>query len=202
MLSDDEGEMAVRYSRAVTENHVAGRVMPDFEFSETFGKKMGAFVTLNTYPGKMLRGCIGIPEPIMPLKDAIHEAAVSVTHDPRFPRLEEREVDSIVVEVTALTPPEHIVVENAGEYQRHIKVGRDGLIAERGLWRGLLLPQVPVEYGWGEEEFLSHTCTKAGLPPDAWQDDNTKIYRFMGEVFSEVKPYGVVERVKLEDEEL
>jgi len=56
MLSDYDGEIAVRYARAVVENHVAGKEMPEFEFGEVFGKKMGAFVTLNTYPDKMLRG--------------------------------------------------------------------------------------------------------------------------------------------------
>ena len=202
MLSDYDGEMAVRYARAVVEAHVAGRAIPEFEFGDVFNKKMGAFVTLNTYPEKMLRGCIGIPEPIMPLKDAIKEAAVSATHDPRFPPLGKNEVDKIVVEVTALTPPQPIEVENPADYVKHIKVGRDGLIAEKGFWRGLLLPQVPVEYGWDEEQFLSQTCIKAGLPYDAWMDGETKIYRFQGEVFSEVEPYGEVKRIELEDEEL
>jgi len=167
MLSDYDGEIAVRYARAVVENHVAGKEMPEFEFGEVFGKKMGAFVTLNAYPDKMLRGCIGIPEPIMALKDAIKEAAVSATHDPRFPPLGKDELDKIVVEVTSLTPPELIEVESPEEYLNHIKVGRDGLIAEKGFWRGLLLPQVPVEYGWDEEQFLSQTCMKAGLPPES-----------------------------------
>ena len=197
MLSDYDGEIAVRYARAVVENHVAGRAIPEFEFGEVFGKKMGAFVTLNTYPDKMLRGCIGIPEPIMALKDAIHESAVSATRDPRFPPLSKNEVDKIVVEVTALTPPQPIEVENPADYVKHIEVGRDGLIAERGFWRGLLLPQVPVEYGWDAGQFLSQTCVKAGLPPDAWMDGETKIYRFQGEVFSETEPYGEVKRIEL-----
>ncbi|NIA09409.1 MAG: TIGR00296 family protein [Nitrospiraceae bacterium] len=195
MLSDYDGETAVKYARAVVENHVGGRAMPDFDFGEVFNKKMGAFVTLNTYPEKELRGCIGIPEPIMPLKDAIHESAVSATRDPRFPPLGKNELDGVVVEVTALTPPELIEVESPDEYLSVIKVGRDGLIAERGFWRGLLLPQVPVEYGWDVGQFLSQTCVKAGLPPDAWSDGETKIYRFQGEVFSEIEPYGTVERV-------
>ncbi|MEA2053784.1 MAG: TIGR00296 family protein [Candidatus Thermoplasmatota archaeon] len=200
MLSLDEGKKAVKYARAVIENHVGGQNIQNFDFGENFYKKMGAFVTINTYPGKMLRGCVGIPGPVMPLEDAIKEAAVSATHDPRFPQLEEKELDSIVVEVTILTPPEIIAVDDASEYPKHIKIRRDGLIAERGIWRGLLLPQVPVEYGWSAEEFLAHTCMKAGLPPDAWQDETTKIYKFGGEVFSEIEPHGEIEKVKLENE--
>jgi len=176
MLSDYDGEIAVKYARAVVEAHVAGRAIPEFEFGDVFNKKMGAFVTLNTYPDKMLRGCI--------------------------PPLGKSELDKIIVEVTALTPPELIEVESPADYVKHIKVGRDGLIAEKGFWRGLLLPQVPVEYGWDEEQFLSQTCVKAGLPYDAWMDGETKIYRFQGEVFSEIEPYGDVKRVELKDEEL
>ena len=96
-----------------------------------------------------------------------------------------------------MTPPQLIEVENPADYVKHIEVGRDGLIAERGFWRGLLLPQVPVEYGWDAGQFLSQTCVKAGLPPDAWMDGETKIYRFQGEVFSETEPYGEVKRIEL-----
>jgi hypothetical protein len=61
---------------------------------------------------------------------------------------------------------------------------------------------VPVEYGWDVKEFLSHTCTKAGLQPDVWLDGITKIYRFGGQVFSEMKPHGMVEEIKLKNEQL
>jgi len=76
-------------------------------------------------------------------------------------------------------------------------VGREGLIGERGLYRGLLLPQVPVEFGWDEEEFLSQCCIKAGLPPDYWLVEGTKIYKFQAIVFEEKSPRGPVERVRL-----
>jgi AMMECR1 domain-containing protein len=54
-----------------------------------------------------------------------------------------------------------------------------------GIRRGLLLPQVAVEYRWTRERFLEETCRKAGLLPDAWQDPETQIEVFTAEVFSE-----------------
>ena len=78
-----------------------------------------------------------------------------------------------------------------------IKVGRDGLIIKHGFYSGLLLPQVPVEYGWNEEEFLEYTCEKAGLPKNYWKNPDTEIQKFEGIVFKEEKPNGVVIRETL-----
>ncbi len=191
----EEGEKLVRYARKVIENHVKGEKIDDLE---NFEEKAGVFVTINTYPEKMLRGCIGIPESIMPLCRAIKEAAISACHDPRFPDLREDELDNIVVEVTVLTPPQLIKCKPE-DYPKHVEIGKDGLIVERGWYKGLLLPQVAVEYKWDEEEFLSHTCMKAGLPPDAWLDRNTKVYKFQGEVFAEEKPHGKIIKIELEN---
>ncbi|HEX08748.1 MAG TPA: TIGR00296 family protein [Thermoplasmatales archaeon] len=196
MLTKKEGEEAVRLAREIIERYIKKEKLPNIEsYSGIFDKKRGVFVTINTYPDHNLRGCIGIPEPIMPLKNAIMEAAISATHDPRFPSLKENELDNIVIEVTILTKPELVKVDKPQEYIEKIKIGRDGLIAEQGFYRGLLLPQVPVEQGWDVEEFLSHTCWKAGLPFDAWFDESTKIYKFEGQIFTEIKPRdGIVEK--------
>jgi len=159
-----------------------------------FEEKKGIFVTLLTYPEKELRGCIGIPEPILPLKKAIVEAAISSAfNDPRFPPLEKKELDQIIVEISILTKPELIKVENPKEYLNEIKVGRDGLTVKKGIFSGLLLPQVATEYGWSTEEFLSQTCMKAGLTPDTWLDKETKIFKFQAEVFCEKEPNGEIE---------
>jgi len=187
----EEGEKLVRYARKVIENHVSGKTTEDIE---NFEEKKGVFVTINTYPDRMLRGCIGIPEPIMPLRRAIKEAAISACHDPRFPDLRKEELDSIIIVFTVLTPPEPVESE-PGDYIHHIKVGRDGLIVEQGYYRGLLLPQVPVEYNWDVETFLQHTCMKAGLPPDAWKDRRTRLYKFQGEIFAEEEPRGRIIKV-------
>lgn len=203
MLKLDDGKKAVRYARDVIENYVKNQEIPipvDLK-DDVFSKKQGAFVTIHTYPDHDLRGCIGIPLPIMPLKNAIAEGAKSATHDPRFPPLSKEELDNIIVEVTILTEPELIHVDKPIEYPSKIEIGRDGLIVEQGFYKGLLLPQVPVEQGWDKEEFLSHTCMKAGLMPDAWFDKNTKIYRFSGQVFTEIKPRGEIKEKKLDGSE-
>jgi len=198
MLTFDDGKKAVRYARDVIENYVKNKEIPIAELGDVFSRKQGAFVTIHTYPEHELRGCIGIPLPVMPLKDAITEGATSATHDPRFPPLSIKELDNIIVEVTVLTEPELIHVDQPKDYLSEIEIGRDGLIVEQGFYKGLLLPQVPVEQGWDKEEFLSHTCMKAGLMPDAWFDKNTKVYRFSGQVFTEIEPRGEIKEKKLD----
>ena len=188
MLKADEGKQAVELARAIIEQFVQTKIVSPSNLSGVFTEKRGVFVTLHTYPNHELRGCIGIPLPIMILKEAIIESAKSATRDPRFPPLTVTEFDSIIIEVTILTKPEHIQVNQPKDYLSHIEIGRDGLIVEQGFYKGLLLPQVPVEQEWEKEEFLSHTCMKAGLPPDAWFDMETKIYKFQGQIFTEVKP--------------
>jgi hypothetical protein len=134
----------------------------------------------------------------MSLQSAILEAAQSVTQDPRFPPLQEAELDAILVEMTVLTKPELIKVKEPKDYPAHIDIGCDGLIVEHGFYKGLLLPQVPVEQGWEKEEYLSHTCMKAGLPPDAWLDKTTKISKFQGQIFTEIKPCGLIQETHLD----
>jgi len=170
------------------------------EVPERLRRKCGVFVTLRkVMDGKKgLRGCIGYPYPTHVLVDALIDSAInSAVGDPRFPPVSLDEMDHVVVEVSVLTPPELVEAEDPREYPKLIKVGRDGLIVERGFYRGLLLPQVPVEFGWDEEEFLSQCCIKAGLPPDYWLVEGTKIYRFQAIVFEEKSPRGPVERVRL-----
>ena len=200
MLTKEEGEKAVKFAREVVDRYVKGEKIEDRDLGKKFREKSGAFVTILTYPGRDLRGCIGIPEPIYDLKTSIIESAKSATRDPRFPPLTREELPNIIIEVTILTPPRLIEVKSPKEYLEKIKIGRDGLIVEKGFYRGLLLPQVPVEWKWDVEEFLSQTCIKAGLPPDAWIDEDTKVYSFQGQIFAEREPYGEVEERKIDRE--
>jgi hypothetical protein len=197
MFTLQQGTQAARYARAVVDATVQHKNQPP-ALSEEFQEKQGAFVTLHTYPDYNLRGCIGIPTPVMPLQQALQEAARSATHDPRFPPLKESELEGIIIEVTLLTPPKMIAVKQPQEYPKHIQIGKHGLIVEQGMFKGLLLPQIPVEQAWNKEEFLSHTCMKAGLLPDAWFERNTKIYTFSGQIFTELKPYGEIKENKLD----
>ncbi len=164
---------------------------------QALGRNCGVFVTLSSYPSMLLRGCIGFPEPIFSLASALIQAAQYACHDPRFEDLREDELNSIVVEVSILTPPKEVLVSDPKLLPKTIKVGRDGLIASNGPYHGLLLPQVPVEYGWDEEEFLRQTCVKAGMTPDMWLDKDTKISSFQADVFTEEAPRGKAVRKEL-----
>ncbi|KYK22412.1 hypothetical protein AYK24_02255 [Thermoplasmatales archaeon SG8-52-4] len=197
MLSLEEGKKVVSFARNIIEEYVKNGKITSHNLKGVFSENQGAFVTIHTFPTHDLRGCIGIPLPVMSLKDAIIEGAKSATHDPRFVPLEEKELDKIVIEVTILTKPEIIKIKEPKDYLSKIEIGRDGLIVEQGFYKGLLLPQVPIEQGWNIEQFLSHTCMKAGLMPDAWFEKSTKISRFCGQVFTEVKPRGEIKEKKL-----
>lgn len=165
----------------------------DEEVKEKFSSKRGVFTSLYTFPEKNLRGCIGIPFPHYPLwKAVVISAYESAFKDPRFHPLTPQEFQRIIIELTVLTEPEKIEGEPY-EYIRKIEIGKHGLMVERGFFKGLLLPQVAVEWGFDEEKFLEETCIKAGLPPDAWKEEDTVVYRFSGILIREKKPLGEIE---------
>ena len=196
-LSDSDGVLLVKTARqAVTEFLSNGnRIKLEAEYEKKFSFDSGVFVTLNKPDG--LRGCIGFPMPEKKLSRAIVEGAIAAaTEDPRFPPVTTKELDDITFEVTVLTPPVEIDVSDPMEYLTKIKVGRDGLIIRHSFYSGLLLPQVPGEYGWNVEEFLQHTCHKAGLEKDFWKSGKAKIEKFEGIVFKEETPNGEVVREK------
>jgi len=140
-------------------------------------QSLGAFVTL-TRDGA-LRGCIGYPEPVYPLYEAIMRGAVAAAlEDPRFPPVRAVEFTSLRVEISVLSPLTPIAPDA-------VVVGTHGLVIEKGGRRGLLLPQVPLEYGWSREEFLAYTCRKAGLSSDAWHTPEAHLFGFTAEVFHE-----------------
>jgi len=200
-LSPEEGTYLVRLARRAIETRLrTGETIKPTEASEKLRQPSGVFVTLNKIEGNehSLRGCIGLPFPTMPLAEAVVDAAISAAiGDPRFRPVSVREMDSIVVEVSVLTPPEAIKVQRPEQYPEKIEVGRDGLIVGRGGRRGLLLPQVPVEWDWDAEEFLTQCCMKAWLPPDAWLTPGTEVSKFSAIIFTEEAPHGAVRRVDL-----
>jgi len=156
------------------------------DLPSVFKEKRGVFVTL--HKDGDLRGCIGYPLPIMPLGKAIVDSAINAcARDPRFPCVGPAELERIEVEVTILTPPE-VYAEPKKRLPELVVIGRDGLIVTRGSYSGLLLPQVAPEWGFDPLEFLSQTCVKAGLPPDAWLDEDTMVEHFQAQIFAEVAP--------------
>jgi AmmeMemoRadiSam system protein B/AmmeMemoRadiSam system protein A len=142
-------------------------------------KQMGAFVTLNRHG--QLRGCIGSLIGRQPLYLTVRDMAIeSAVGDPRFPKLEEAELDEVEIEISVLSPMEKV------DNPEKIKLGTHGVLVKRGFNSGVFLPQVATETGWSKEEFLSNLCShKAGLNPDAWKESSTELYIFTAEVFSE-----------------
>lgn len=151
---------------------------PEFSKEGNLSRHCGAFVTLRLH--QELRGCIGFIESSQPLAEVVAEvAAKAATEDPRFPVLTIAELAKITLDISVLSPIR--LVEDIGE----IEVGKHGLLLELGMRRGLLLPQVAIEYRWNREEFLENTSRKAGLFRDAWKDPRAKIYIFTAEVIEE-----------------
>lgn len=160
----------------------------DFMISEElrlkFSSNYGVFVTLHKH-GK-LRGCIGYPVSSMPLYEALVSAAKSAAfQDPRFVPLSKDEFAKVDIEVSVLTEPSRIEAQDPEDIIKNVKVGRDGLIIRNDGFSGLLLPQVASEYGWAAEEFLRHTCNKAGLHEEAWYEPESRLYTFQAQVFNE-----------------
>lgn len=201
-LSLDEGKLLIGLARDTVKEYLENgkTVKPPKDTPKKLFEHCGVFVTLNSVRNgeKELRGCIGYPYPTSPLVEAVIDSAINAaTEDPRFYPLSLDELGKVVFEVSVLTPPEPVEVENPKEYIQKIKVGEDGLIVEKGFYKGLLLPQVPVEWGWCEEEFLCQCCAKAGLPPDSWLTKGTKLYKFKAIIFEEETPSGEVKRLNL-----
>jgi hypothetical protein len=193
MLSKSDGVKLVKLARQTVEDYFRHKrlIVKETEFKQ----KRGVFVSIHTFPEHELRGCIGYPYPILPLGEALQRASFSAAfQDTRFPPLAKTELEKVVFEVSVLTKPELIVVENPREYPEKIKVGKDGLIVEHGLHKGLLLPQVPLQFEpkWDAETFLEHACVKSGLLPDMWLDPKTKIYKFQVQIFREKSPSGEI----------
>jgi AmmeMemoRadiSam system protein A len=137
----------------------------------------GVFVTLMLQG--QLRGCVGQIAAMNPLVEAVAQSAVSAAFsDPRFPPVTSAELPLLHIEISVLSPMQRIAPEE-------VRIGVHGLMVCCGARRGLLLPQVATEFGWGVGVFLEQTCRKAGLPGDAWQQPGTELYGFTAEKFGE-----------------
>jgi hypothetical protein len=191
MFSLAQGKELVKLARKAVESEKVEK-----KFGKDFEIKKGVFVTIETFPEKELRGCIGFPYATTALGEAVQRAALSAAYeDMRFPRLEKEELDKIVFEVSILTEPELIEVKNPKEYFEKIESGKDGLILQNGPFAGLFLPQV-WKFFKTKEEFLQNLCYKAGLSPSYIYNKETKIWKFRAQIFAEEKPNGRVVEIK------
>jgi hypothetical protein len=138
----------------------------------------GAFVTLKE--SGQLRGCIGYIAPMRALYLTVRDvAAAAAVEDPRFQRVSAAELGQLEYEISVLSPLRRVTDI------KQIRVGQHGLVIKKGQYEGLLLPQVPTEQGWDKKTFLEETCVKAGLPRQAWQDEDADLFMFSALVFGE-----------------
>jgi AmmeMemoRadiSam system protein A len=179
LLEPDDQQRLLRLARRSLEAYVRREPRPLIDRTGALGRPCGAFMTLTRFGD--LRGCLGRIEAIDCLAETIaHLSAAVADSDPRFDPVGVHELPEIAIELSILTPESEVAAVD------EIEVGRHGLIIEQGRRRGLLLPQVAIEYGWDVRTFLSHTCHKAGLPTDAWSR-GARIFRFEAQVFGEAK---------------
>ncbi len=176
-LTEADQQTLLRMAREAIEEYLHHHRLPEVEDPpEALRQPCGAFVTLRK--GHQLRGCIGYVEAAKPLYKTVRECAVAAAvHDPRFQPVATRETAELRLEISVLSP----LTETTPE---RIEVGRHGLLISLGPQRGLLLPQVAVEWNWDREHFLEETCLKAGLPSDAWKR-GARIQAFTAQVFEE-----------------
>jgi uncharacterized protein len=179
MLDDSEKLKLLKLARTTLEAYFADAKTPAYHTScSGLVERKGAFVSLHN--GDELRGCIGQLYPDQELYKVVQHCVLSAaTEDTRFAPVDEGEVADLSIEISVLTPFRRI--RNLEE----IEVGKHGLYIVHGYFRGLLLPQVAVEYQWDRTTFLEHTCRKAGLKETAYLDPDTIIHTFEAEVFSD-----------------
>ena len=184
MISEKAGQYLVELAKDTIKHYLQNneRIEKPTDYPIELDEKLGVFVTLNK--NNNLRGCIGYAEPIKPVIDATIDVAISAAfNDPRFKAITPKEYENLDFEVTVLTKPEIIEVAHPDQYFDEIEIGRDGLIIEKGYAKGLLLPQVAVENAFTTEDFLNHTCMKAGISADSWMDESCDVLRFQGQIF-------------------
>lgn len=176
-LNESEQILLLGWARKALEARVRGVERQRAETPDgVLGEPRGAFVTLTKRA--RLRGCIGFIEAVKPLYRTVEECAVSAAlHDPRFDPVRAEELDELHLEISVLSILEDV---QPGE----VEVGRHGLLISEGWQRGLLLPQVAVEWKWDREQFLAATCQKAGLAPEAWRR-GARIQAFTAQIFGE-----------------
>jgi AmmeMemoRadiSam system protein B/AmmeMemoRadiSam system protein A len=134
-------------------------------------QQAGVFVSI--HKGGELRGCIGTFEASRhSVADEIIVNAISAaTRDPRFDPVREDELQELDISVDVLTEPEEI------ESKEQLDPKKYGAIVQRGIRRGLLLPDLE---GVDTAEQQIDICRrKADIEPD----EKIRLYRF------EVKRY-------------
>ena len=173
-LTEKEKKELLKLARRAVHTYITSgkRFRPQIA-NPKFETDRAVFVTVSKDGN--LRGCIGHMQPIMPLYQSVIENAISASSsDPRFPPIQESELQSLDIEISILSSLR--LLKNVSD----IEIGRHGLVIQKGVNRGILLPQVASEHGWTRDEFLERICQKAGLPAHSWK--NAYLFTFTADV--------------------
>ncbi len=185
-LTEENRQLLITLAREVLSVYLKDhqRITDPEDISSDLKEKMGVFVTLKRIEGGIEKSIIsmGYPLPVKPLFVALIDSVIACATRARMQDLID-DPDSIILEISVLGRIEEIQAERRVNYPKQIKIGQDGIMVERDFQRALILPQVPVEHGWDEIDLLSETCLKAGLSPDAWLENDTRIYKFRAKIF-------------------
>ena len=174
LYTEEEKRELLSLARNAITEYVKNGTAQEVEMKNRKLRADGAvFVTIKEKGS--LRGCIGHVQAIMPLYQSVIKNAIAASSaDPRFPPMNKEELKDMEIEVSILSPL--IPVKDV----KDIRVGKHGLLIRKGQQSGLLLPQVPTEFGWDRETFLEQLCAKAGLPKGSWKD--AELYSFTAEI--------------------
>ncbi len=182
MLPKADREKLLQLARESVEAAAFERPLPEVPPDSVFSGRGGAFVTLKR--SGALRGCIGHFTGTGSIgRTIVDMAASAAVRDPRFPPVTPNELKDISISISLLSPMLPAVPED-------VVPGVHGIYIRKGFRSGTLLPQVAEEEGWDRETFLSHTCLKAGLPPDSWKREDVQIFTYTAEVFGDEKGEG------------
>lgn len=176
--TEEDGKKLLKLARESIEQGFDREKKINLPEEKQFRQARGVFVTL-TKKGE-LRGCIGYPEAVYSVSEAVLGAAKSAAFsDPRFLPLNQDELADIKLEVSVLTEMQEM------KDKKNIKIGEDGLVIKYLGYSGLLLPQVAIEWKMSQLQFLEAIARKAGLDKDRWMDDKAKLFKFQAQIFSE-----------------
>lgn len=177
-LVDRERQLLLEIARHALTSAVERReFLEKLPSGESLQRPAGAFVTLRRRGH--LRGCIGQLASGDPLVEVVvHCAKSAALEDPRFEPVRPQELAELEIELSVLSPLVQVSLHQ-------IEVGKHGLLISRGFQRGVLLPQVAVEFRWTAERFLEETCEKAGIERNAWKHPDTRVEAFTAEIFGE-----------------
>jgi uncharacterized protein (TIGR00296 family) len=191
MISEDGGRYLLALSRETLHLFLRHKRVMDVprkipaELDQCAGVLVEVYKHVPGTGAKELRGSAAVLDASKPLADNVIAASLAAINDRRFAgmRLDELPVSNI--ELSVIGGMEDITSREAKDYLRRIRLGADGLYMEKGIMKGILMPNVPIERKWTVRESLENLCLKSGLLKDGWADPAARIYRFSPQAFKE-----------------